>query len=83
MARTRNAFQRTTDARFTTNAFYGRNSDFLCFGDSLSQSLMEKNVKFVINDVKATTFSGSKRRNIRALIFVPLVSQRNVARNAA
>ena len=44
---------------------------------------MEKNVKFVLNDVEATAFSGSKRRNIRVLIPFQLVSQSNVARNAA
>ena len=65
--------------------FYGRNSHFLRFGN-LSQSLMENNVKFVLNDVKATAFSDhadSKRRDIRASIPVPLASQSNVARNAA
>ena len=66
MARIRVAFQYATDARITINAFYGRDSHFLCFGENLSQSLMEKNVKFVLNDVKATAFSDSKRRNIRA-----------------
>ena len=44
--------------------------------------LMENNVKFVLNDVKARAFSGSKRRDIRASILVPLASQSNVARNA-
>ena len=83
LARTRVAFQCATDAR-TINAFYGRNSHFLCFGENLSQSLMEKNVKFVQNDVKATAFSSSKRRDIlRASIIVSLASQSNVARNAA
>ena len=60
MARTRVAFQCATDARITINAFYGRNSHFLCFVENLSQSLMGKNVKFVLNDVKAISFSGSK-----------------------
>ena len=83
MARTRVAFQCATDARITINAFYGKNSNFLCFGENLSQSLMEKNVKFVLNDVKATTFSGSKRRDIRASILVRLASQSNVAHNSA
>ena len=81
MARTRVAFQCATDARITINALYGRNSHFLCFGENLSQSLMGK--EFVLNDVKATAFSGSKRRDIRASILVPLASQSNVARNAA
>ena len=80
MARTRVAFQCATDARITIIAFYGRNSHFLCFGENLSQSLMEKNVKFVLNDVKATAFSGSKRRDTIASILVPLASQSNVAR---
>ena len=83
MARTRVAFQCATDARITVNVFYGRNSHILCFGENLSQSLMEKNVKFVLNDVKDTAFSGSKRRDINASILVPLASQRNVACNAA
>ena len=83
MARTRVASQCATDARMTINAFYGRNSHFLCLGENLSQSLMEKNVKFVLNDQKATAYSGLKRRNIRASILVPLASQSNVARNAA
>ena len=83
MARTHVAFQCATDARITINTFYGRNSHFLCFGENLPQSLMEKNVKFVLNDVKATAFSGSKRRDIRASILVSLASQSNVARNAA
>ena len=83
MARTRVAFQCVTDARITINAFHGRNSHFLCFGENLSQSLMEKNVKFVLNDVKATTCSGSKRRDIRASILVPLAPLSNVARDAA
>ena len=52
---------------------YGRNSHFLCFGENLAQSLIEKNVKFVLNDVKATAFSGLKRRDIRASILIPLV----------
>ena len=64
MAQTRVAFQCATDARITINAFYDRNSYFLCFGENRSQSLMEKNVKFVLNDVKAKAFSGSKRRDI-------------------
>ena len=42
---------------------------------------MEKNVKFVLNDVKATAFSGSKRRDMRVLILAPLASQSNVAHN--
>ena len=50
-----------------------------CFGENLLQSLMEKNVKFVLNDVKDTAFFGFKRRNIRASILVPLASQSNVA----
>ena len=54
MARTRVAFQCVTDAKITINEFYGRNSHFLCFGENLSQSLMEKNVKFVLNEEKAT-----------------------------
>ena len=83
MARTRVAFQCATDARTTINDFYCRNSHFLCFGKNLSQSLREqKNVKFVLNDVKVTAFSGSKRRDIRASILVPLASQSNVTRNA-
>ena len=82
MARTRVAFQCANYARITINAFYGRNSHFLCFGENLSQSLMEKNVKFVLNDVKATALSGAKRRDIKASILVPLASQSNVARNA-
>ena len=44
---------------------------------------MEKNVKFELNDINATAFSGSKRRDVRALILVPLALQSNVARNAA
>ena len=83
MARTCVASLCATDARITIIAFYGRNSHFLCFGENLSQSLMEKNVKFVLNDINATAFSGFKRRNIRALILVTLASQSNVARNAA
>ena len=63
--------------------FCGRNSHFLCFGENLSQSLKEKNVKFLLDEVKATAFSGSKRRDIKASILVPLASQSNVARNAA
>ena len=70
-------------ARITINAFYGRNSHFLCFGENLSQSLMGENVKFVLIDVKATSFSGSKRRDERVSILVPLASQSNIARNAA
>ena len=53
----------------------------LCFGENMLQSLMEKNVKVVLNDLKA--FSDSKMRDIRASILVPLASQSNVARNAA
>ena len=83
MARTHVAFQCATDETITINAFYGRNSNFLCFGQKLSQSLMGKSVKFVLNDVKATSFSGSKRHDIRASILVPLASQSNVARKAA
>ena len=83
MAQTCVASQCGTDVRITIIAFYGRNSHFLCFVENLSQSLVEKNVKFVLNDVKATAFSGFKRRNIRASILVPLASQSNVARNAA
>ena len=84
MARTRIAFQCATDARITINDFYCRNSHFPCFVKNLSHSLREeKNVKFVLNDVKATSFFGSKRRNIRASILVPLASQSNVTRNAA
>ena len=83
MARKRVTFQCATDARITINAFYGRNSHFLCFGENLSQSLMEKNVKFVLNNVKAAAFPGLKRRVIRASILVPLASQSNVAHNAA
>ena len=60
MARTRVASQCATDARITNNAYYGKNSHFLCFGENLLQSLMEKNVKFILNDVKATAFSDSK-----------------------
>ena len=82
MARTRVSFQCATDARITINDFYCRNSHFLCFGKNLSQSLREKNAKFVQNDVKSTAFSGSKRRDIRASILVPLASQSNVTRNA-
>ena len=44
---------------------------------------MEKNVKFVLNDVIATAFPGSKRRDKRASILVSLASQSNVTRNAA
>ena len=77
MARTRVAFQCVTEARITINAFYSRNSHFPCFGENLSQSLMDK------NDVKATAFSGSKRCDIRVSILIPLASQSNVARNAA
>ena len=40
-------------------------------------------VKFVLNDVKATAFSGSKRRDIRKSSLVPLASQSNVASNTA
>ena len=65
MARTRVLFQCANDAR---------NTHFLCFGENLLQSVMEENVKFVLNDVEATAFSGSKRRDIRALILVPLAS---------
>ena len=83
MARTRVSSQSATDARTTINALYGRNFHFLCFDENLSQSLMEKNVKFVLNDEKGTAFSGLKRRNIRASILVPLASQSNVARNVA
>ena len=83
MARTRITFQCAIDARITINAFYGRNTHFLCFGENLSQSLMEKNEKFVLNDVKARAFSCSKKRDIRASNLVPLGSQSNVARNAA
>ena len=83
MARTCGAFQCATGTRITIIAFYSRHYHFLCFGEILSQSLMEKNVKFVLNDVKATAFSGSKRRDMRALILVPLASQSNVARKAA
>ena len=60
MARTRIASQCVTDARTIINAYYGKNSHFLCFGENLSQSLMEKNVKFVLNDIKDTAFSDSK-----------------------
>ena len=60
VARKRVAFQCATDARITINAFYGNYSDFLCFGENLSQYLMEKNIKFVLNDVKATAFSVQK-----------------------
>ena len=42
-----------------------------------------KNVKFILNYVNSTAFSGSKRRDVRASILVPLALQRNVARNAA
>ena len=63
VARTRVAIQYASNARITMNAVYGRNFHFLCFGENLSKSLMEKNVKFVLNDVKATAFSGSKRRH--------------------
>ena len=73
MARTRIAFQCATDARITINDFYCRNS----------HSLREENVKFVLNDVKATAFFGSKRRDIRASILVTLASQSKVTRNAA
>ena len=54
------ASQCATDARITINTYYGKNSHFLCFGENLSQSFMEKNVKFVLNEVKATAFSDSK-----------------------
>ena len=80
MVRTRVAIQCATNARITMDAVYGRISHFLCFGENLSQSLMEKNVKLILNDVTAIAFSGSKRREIRASILVPLVSQSNVAR---
>ena len=64
VVRTRAAFQCAFDARITINAFYGRNTHFLCFGENLLQSLMGKNVKFILNDLKDTTFSGSKRRDM-------------------
>ena len=64
MARTRVACQCATDARITVNAFYGRNPHFLCFGENLSQFLMEKKCKDVLNDVKASAFSDSQRRDI-------------------
>ena len=83
MVRTRVAFQCATDARILINAFYCRNLYFRCFCENSFQSLMEKNVKFVLNDAKATAFSGSKRRGVRASILVPLALQSNVARNAA
>ena len=73
MVQTHVPFQVATDARITINAFYDRNSHFLSFGENLSQSLMETNVTFVLKDVKATAFSSSKRHDIRALIFVPVV----------
>ena len=60
VARTRVAFQCATDARITINAFYGRNSHFRCFVEDLSQSSMDKNVKFVLKGIKATAFSSSK-----------------------
>ena len=62
MARSCVASQCASDARITINAYYGKNSHFLCFVENLSQSLMEKNVKFVLNDVKTTVtaFSDSK-----------------------
>ena len=81
MAQTRVAFQCATDARITIIAFYGRNSHFLCFGENLSQTLMEKNVKFILNDAKATVFSGSKRRDIRASILVPLASHKTLQKD--
>ena len=71
------------NARITINASYDRNTHFLCFVENLSQSLMEKNEKFVLNDVKATALTGSKRRDMRASILVLLASHGNVARNAA
>ena len=52
MARTRVALQCATGARITINDFYDRNSQLQCFGENLPQSLMEKNVKFVLNGVK-------------------------------
>ena len=45
VARTCVAFQYATDERITINAFYGRNSHFLCFCENMSQSLMEKKRK--------------------------------------
>ena len=82
MARIRVAFQCATYARITINAFYDRNSHFLSFGESLLRSLVEKNVKFVLNDLKSAAFSASQRCDIKASILVPLASQSNVARNA-
>ena len=57
MARTRVAFQYVTYVRITINAF---TAEILIF--SLSQSLMEKNVKFVLNDLKATFSSHWHRK---------------------
>ena len=45
VARTRVAFQCATDARITINDFYCRNSHFLCFGKTLSESLREDKCK--------------------------------------
>ena len=83
VARTRVAFQCATDARITLNTFYGRNAHFLCFGENLSQSLMEKNVKFVLNDVKATVFSGLKKARHKSVASRSAGVASNVARNAA
>ena len=54
-----------------------------CVLEKIVAVLNGKKVKFVPNDVKATAFSGSKRRDITASVLVPLASQSNVARNAA
>ena len=83
MKQTGFAFQCATDARIIIDMSYGRNSHFLCFGENFSQSLMEKNVKFILNDINTTAFSGSKRCAVRASILAPLVSQSIVAHNAA
>ena len=69
MEQTRVTFQCATDARIRINAFYNRNSHFLCFGKTLSQSLMEKNVKFVLNDLKVTAFSGLKKARHKSVNF--------------
>ena len=58
LARTCIAFQCVTEARILINALYDRNSDFLCFGENLSQPLMEK---FVLNDIKVTAFACFKK----------------------
>ena len=45
-----------TDARITINAFYGRNSHFLCFGEKFIEVFNGEKCKIRTNDVKATAF---------------------------